>query len=155
MEGADRPGRAGGRTDRDESARGANALLIAVLVLGGLVALWLRMNYLQRRWRLLPAGDRAWRQLTAAAGRAGVGPRPSETIYEYAGWLEDQLPSQADPIRTVADGKVWQSYSGRRLTLAAAGKLDTALRQLRWPLIWLAVRRWARRMTSREGSEQP
>jgi transglutaminase-like putative cysteine protease len=136
----------------DESSRGANALLIAVLVLGGLIALWVRMNYLSRRWRLLPAGDRAWRQLTAAAGRAGVGPRPSETIYEYAGWLEDQLPNQAEPIKTVADGKVWQSYSGRGLTLSGAHKLENALRQLRWPLIWLAVRRWARRFTRRDGS---
>ena len=137
----------------DESSRGANALLIAVLVLGGLIALWVRMNYLNRRWRLLPAGDRAWRQLTAAAGRAGVGPRPSETIYEYAGWLEDQLPNQAEPIHTVADGKVWQSYSGRGLTLSGAHKLENALRQLRWPLIWLAVRRWARRFTRRDGSD--
>jgi transglutaminase-like putative cysteine protease len=136
----------------DESSRGANALLIAVLVLGGLIAVWIRMNYLNRRWRLLPAGDRAWRQLTAAAGRAGVGPRPSETIYEYAGWLEDQLPNQAEPIQTVADGKVWQSYSGRGLTLSGAHKLENALRQLRWPLIWLAVRRWASRFTPRDGS---
>jgi hypothetical protein len=136
----------------DESSRGANALLIAVLVLGGLIALWVRMNYLNRRWRLLPAGDRAWRQLTAAAGRAGVGPRPSETIYEYAGWLEDQLPNQAEPIQTVANGKVWQSYSGRGLTLSGAHKLENALRQLRWPLIWLAVRRWAHRFTRRDGS---
>jgi transglutaminase-like putative cysteine protease len=136
----------------EESSRGANALLIAVLVLGGLIALWFRMNYLNRRWRLLPAGDRAWRQLTAAAGRAGVGPRPSETIYEYAGWLEDQLPNQAVPIQTVADGKVWQSYSGRGLTLSGAHKLENALRQLRWPLIWLAVRRWASRFTRRDGS---
>jgi transglutaminase-like putative cysteine protease len=136
----------------DESSRGANALLIAVLVLGGLIALWVRMNYVNRRWRLLPAGDRAWRQLTAAAGRAGVGPRPSETIYEYAGWLEDQLPDQAVPIQTVADGKVWQSYSGRGLTLSGAHKLENALRQLRWPLIWLVVRRWAHRFTRRDGS---
>jgi transglutaminase-like putative cysteine protease len=136
----------------DESSRGANALLIAVLVLGGLIALWVRMNYLNRRWRLLPAGDRAWRQLTAAAGRAGVGPRPSETIYEYAGWLEDQLPNQAEPIQTVANGKVWQSYSGRGLTLSGAHKLENALRQLRWPLIWLAVRRWAQRFARRDGS---
>jgi transglutaminase-like putative cysteine protease len=136
----------------EESSRGANALLIAVLVLGGLIALWVRMNYLNRRWRLLPAGDRAWRQLTAAAGRAGVGPRPSETIYEYAGWLEDQLPNQAVPIQTVADGKVWQSYSGRGLTLSGAHKLENALRQLRWPLVWLAVRRWASRFTRRDGS---
>jgi transglutaminase-like putative cysteine protease len=137
----------------DEASRGANALLIAVLVLGGLIALWVRMNYVNRRWRLLPAGDRAWRQLTAAAGRAGVGPRPSETIYEYAGWLEDQLPDQAVPIQTVADGKVWQSYSGRGLTLSGAHKLENALRQLRWPLIWLAVRRWAHRFTRRDGSD--
>jgi hypothetical protein len=130
-----------------------NALIIGFLVLVGLIAVWVRMTIVQRRWRLLPAGDRAWRQLTAAAGRAGVGPRPSETIYEYAGWLEEQLPTQTEPIRTVADGKVWQSYSGRRLTLAGANKLDAALRQLRWPLIWLAVRRWARRLTSRTGSD--
>jgi transglutaminase-like putative cysteine protease len=137
----------------DESSRGVNALIIAVLALGGLIALWVRMSIVQRRWRLLPAGDRAWRQLTAAAGRAGVGPRPAETIYEYAGWLEEQLPNQAVPIRTVADGKVWQSYSGRRLTLTGAHKLDAALRQLRWPLVWLALRRWGRRLTSRTGSD--
>ena len=136
-----------------ESSRGANALLIGLLVLGGLVALWVRMTIVSRKWRLLPAGDRAWHQLTAAAGRAGVGPRPSETIYEYAGWLEDQLPRQAMPIRTVADGKVWQSYSGRRLTLSGAHKLEAALRQLRWPLVWLAVRRSLRRLTSRGASD--
>ncbi len=137
-----------------ESSRGGNALVIAALVLGGLIALFVRMNYLQRKWRLLPAGDRAWSQLTAAAGRAGVGPRASETIYEYAGWLEDQMPNQAVPIRTVADGKVWQSYSGRRLTLASAHKLENALSQLRWPMIWLAARRWMRRLTSRDGTDQ-
>ena len=137
----------------DESARGANALLIAVIVLIALVAVWARMTYMGRKWRLLPAGDRAWHQLTAAAGRAGVGPRPSETIYEYAGWLEDQMPGHGTPIHTVADGKVWQSYSGRRLTLAGAHKLENALRQLRWPLVWLAVRRWVRRMTSRDGTD--
>jgi transglutaminase-like putative cysteine protease len=155
VEGAIDPNQPESASAPDDEARGANALLIAALVLGGLVALWLRLNYLQRRWRLLPAGDRAWRQLTAAAARAGVGPRPSETIYEYAGWLEDQMPDQTEPIRTVADGKVWQSYSGRRLTLAGAGRLDTALRQLRWPLIWLAVRRGLRRLTSRDGTAQP
>jgi transglutaminase-like putative cysteine protease len=62
--------------------RTGNALIIALLVFGAAVVIWLRMRQVRRRWRLLPAGDRAWRQLTAAAGRAGVGPRPSETIYE-------------------------------------------------------------------------
>ena len=124
-------------------------------MLGGLIALWVRLNYLQRRWRLLPAGDRAWRQLTAAAGRAGVGPRPSETIYEYAGWLEDQLPRPGGPD---PDGRRRQGLAvvlGPPPDARRRHKLENALRQLRWPMIWLAVRRWARRVTSRDGSDQP
>ena len=104
---------------------------------------------LQRRWRLLPAGDRAWQRLTLAADRAGVGPRPSETIYEYTGWLEEQLPSHVEPIRTVADGKVWQAYSGRRMTTAASNRLEEAWARLRLPLVWLAARRWLRGIVRR------
>jgi transglutaminase-like putative cysteine protease len=132
-----------------ESARSGNALLIAVLVLGAAVFAWVRMRQLQRRWQLLPAGDRAWQRLTLAAGRAGVGPRPSETIYEYSGWLEEQLPSHIEPIRTVADGKVWQAYSGRRMTQIATGRLEEAWAKLRLPLVWLAIRRRARRIIRR------
>ena len=133
----------------EDSARGGNALLVAALVLGAAAFVWLRMRHLQHRWRLLPAGDRAWRRLTLAADRAGVGPRPSETIYEYAGWLEEQLPSHVEPIRTVADGKVWQAYSGRRMTQIAAGRLEEAWARLRLPLVWLAMRRWLRGIVRR------
>ncbi|MGH2417632.1 MAG: DUF4129 domain-containing protein, partial [Candidatus Limnocylindria bacterium] len=126
-----------------------NALLIGVLVLGAATFIWLRFRHLQRRWRLLPAGDRAWQRLTMAAGRAGVGPRPSETIYEYSGWLEDQLPKHVEPIRTVADGKVWQSYSGRRMTPAGTTLLEEAWARLRLPLIGLAIRRWLRSLFRR------
>jgi transglutaminase-like putative cysteine protease len=139
---------AGGETD--DPTRGGNALVIAVLGLGAALVIWLRMRQLRRSWRLLPAGDRAWRQLTAAADRAGVGPRPSETIYEYSGWLEEQLPRHTQPIRTVADGKVWQTYSGRRLTQSATNKLEAALAKLRRPLIGLAIKRWVRRMSRRD-----
>ena len=136
-------------TGAADSARSGNALLIAVLVLGAATFVWLRMRHLQRRWRLLPAGDRAWQRLTLAADRAGVGPRPSETIYEYTGWLEEQLPSHVEPIRTVADGKVWQAYSGRRMTHAASGRLEEAWARLRMPLVWLAMRRWVRGIVRR------
>jgi hypothetical protein len=132
-----------------DQARSGNALLIGVLVLGAAAFVWLRYRHLQRRWKLLPAGDRAWQRLTLAAGRAGVGPRPSETIYEYSGWLEEQLPRHTEPIRTVADGKVWQSYSGRRMTAAATSRLDQAWASLRLPLIGLAVRRWLRNLVRR------
>jgi transglutaminase-like putative cysteine protease len=132
-----------------EQARSGNALVIGVLVLGAAVFIWVRFRHLQRRWRTLPAGDRAWQRLTLAADRAGVGPRPSETFYEYAGWLEEQLPSHTEPIRTVADGKVWQAYSGRRLTASATSRLEAAWASLRLPLVGLAVRRWLRNLFRR------
>ncbi|MEA2652563.1 MAG: hypothetical protein QOI85_2284 [Chloroflexota bacterium] len=127
-----------------DSARTGNVLLVAALILGAGAFAWLRMRHLQRRWRLMPAGDRAWQRLTAAAGRAGVGPRPSETIYEYSGWLEEQLPRHVEPIRTVADGKVWQAYSGKRMTQIASSRLEEAWSRLRLPLVGLAIRRWLR-----------
>jgi transglutaminase-like putative cysteine protease len=133
----------------EEAAREGNALVIAVLVLGAATYIFIRFRHLQRRWQLLPAGDRAWQRLAMAADRAGVGPRPSETIYEYAGWLEDQLPRHVEPIRTVADGKVWQAYSGRRMNLLASDRLERAWARLRLPLLWLAVRRWLRGLVGR------
>ena len=133
----------------EDEARGGNALLVAAIVVGAAAFVWLRMRRLQRQWRFLPAGDRTWKRLTLAAERAGVGPRPSETIYEYSGWLEEQLPSQIEPIRTVADGKVWQSYSGRRMTATATSRLEEAWAKLRLPLIWLAIRRGVRRFVRR------
>ena len=132
-----------------EQARSGNALLIAVLVLGAAAFIWLRFRHLQRRWRMLPPADRAWQRLMLAADRAGVGPRPSETIYEYAGWLEDQLPRHVEPIRTVADGKVWQAYSGRRMTASATNRLEAAWARLRLPLLGLGVRRWLRNLVRR------
>jgi hypothetical protein len=134
----------------DGSTRSGNALVIGVLVLGAAIVIWLRLRHVQRGWRLLPAGDRAWRQLTAAADRAGVGPRPAETIYEYAGWLEEQLPRHGEPIRAVADGKVQQTYSGRRMTATATQRLEAAWASLRMPLVGLGVRRMLRRLARRD-----
>ena len=131
------------------SSRAGNLLVMVALGLGAIAVVWWQTRRSQRRWRLMPAGERAWRQLTSVAGRAGVGPRPSETIYEYAGWLEDQLPRHGEPIRTVADGKVWQSYSGRRMSMTASERLDAAWSSLRIPLVVLAVRRWFRRVGRR------
>jgi hypothetical protein len=133
--------RTGGEQADGQSSRAGNALVIVLLAAAAIGFVWVRLRRTQRRWRMLPAGDRAWEQLTLAADRAGVGPRPAETIYEYAGWLEDQLPRHIEPIRTVADGKVWQTYSGRRMTATASQRLEAAMARLRIPLLGLAVRR--------------
>ena len=49
-------------------------------------------------WRLLPCRRSRLAPAHRRRGNApGVGPRPSETIYEYAGWLEEQLPNHGEP----------------------------------------------------------
>ena len=124
----------------DES-RGGNALLIVALVLGALGFLYFRLRRSQRRWRFLPPAERAWLRLALAADRAGASPKASETIYEYSGWLEEQIPKRRPEIRTLADGKVWQAYSGRSMNLSAIERLEIAWRRIRLPLMWLVVRR--------------
>ena len=136
---------AGGRSLSDapaaERARGGNALVIAFLALaGGAVALYL-VQRSRRRWRLLPVTDRAWREVEQAAQRAGVEPRPAETVYEYAGWLSEQLPSRRPEIRTVAHGKVWADYSGRPTAVDDQALIQRAWRRLRVPLWLLVIRR--------------
>ena len=44
----------------------------------------------------------------------------------------------------MADGKVWQAYSGQRMTQTATSRLEEAWAKLRLPLVWLAARRWLR-----------
>lgn len=150
VEGAIDPANPQPVTDATDGNRLGNALLMGVILLLGVAFVWWQMRRNRRRWSLLPAGERAWRHLAAAAERAGIGPRPAETIYEYAGWLEDQLPEHGEPIRQVADGKVWQSYSGRKLSYGASQRLDRAWASLRLPLLGLAIRRRLRRLARRD-----
>lgn len=131
------------------SVTGANVLIL-LLIIGGLLgfAFW-RWRGNRRQLRFLAPGDRQWRRLTLAADRAGVAQRPSETIYEYAGWLEEQLPSRGPEIRTIADGKVWHSYSGRGISGTIIAKMEDAWKRLQLPLVGLAIRRRLRGLVAK------
>jgi transglutaminase-like putative cysteine protease len=121
--------------------RNGNALLVAGFLSLLAVAIAWRLRRTRRQLRLLTPGDRQWQRLALAAGRAGSARSPSETIYEYAGWLEEQLPRRAPEIRQIADGKVWQNYSGRSITAEAIARLERAWGRLQLPLLWLTIRR--------------
>jgi transglutaminase-like putative cysteine protease len=144
-----RPGAGGyqaGEEGPPEEPRGGNALLfLAILLLGLGVAAW-RFMRSRRALRFLAPGERQWHRLRSAAGRAGVAQRPSETIYEYAGWLEEQIPRRRPEIQTIARGKVWQSYSGHGISGEAIDRIERAWRRLELPLLWLAVKRRVRRV---------
>ena len=84
----------GNAVPTDESARGGNLLVLGVIGLAGLAFIWARMRRRRRSMRFLTPGDRQWMRLAWAGDRAGVSQSPAETFYEYAGWLEDQLPAR-------------------------------------------------------------
>jgi transglutaminase-like putative cysteine protease len=127
-----------------EDPRGGNALLfVAIFAVALGVAVW-RLLRSRRKLRFLAPGERQWYRLILAADRAGVAQRPSETIYEYAGWLEEQIPGRRPEIQTIANGKVWQSYSGRGISGEAIARIERAWRRLQLPLVWLTIKRRAR-----------
>ncbi len=133
----------GDPTPVDQTRVGNAMVVTAILVLLMLVAGWrlLRGRY---RFRFLAPGDRQWQRLAFAADRAGIAQRPSETVYEYASWLEEQLPRRSVEIHQIADGKVWQSYSGRSITSEAIARLERAWGKLQLPMLWLTLKRRVR-----------
>jgi transglutaminase-like putative cysteine protease len=132
--------KAGGARPTDQARGGALIVGTALLALLVLVAAW-RLLAQRRYLRFMAPGDRQWQRLAWAANRAGVSRAPSETIYEYANWLEEALPAHRTEIRQIANGKVWQAYSGRSMTADAIALLEHALARLQLPLVRLAIRR--------------
>ena len=124
-----------------DGARVGNAWLFLVLLVALLgFGAW-RLLRGRRRFRFLAPGDRQWQRLAFAADRAGVAQRAWETPYEYAGWLEEQIPQRKVEIHDIADGKVWQSYSGHSISSEVIARLERAWSRLQLPLLWLALRR--------------
>jgi transglutaminase-like putative cysteine protease len=138
----------GGQRPEEEAREGNAWVIIALLTLLAGVAAYrlLRGRY---RFRFLAPGDRQWQRLAFAADRAGVAQRPSETVYEYAGWLQEQIPKRSVEIYEIADGKVWQTYSGHSVSSEAIARLERAWGRLQLPLLWLALRRRIRSLFSR------
>lgn len=130
-----------GETSPTDEARTNNGWIFLAFAVGALLVGAWRWFSARRRFRFLSPGDRGWARLNLAAQRAGIGRRPSETFYEYAGWLEAEVPGRAVEIRTIADGKVWSAYSGRSMSQRAIEAIERAWDRLRFPLTRLAIRR--------------
>jgi transglutaminase-like putative cysteine protease len=117
----------------------AIAVLLTVIV-GALAAV---------AWRRGPRGpisaDDAYGSISRLAARLGFGPRPTQTVYEYAGALADELPTVRPELETVARAKVEVAYGGRDLPDDRMSALRQAHRRLRVQLLRLIPRRRRRR----------
>ncbi len=115
------------------------AVVLAAGVLGLAFVAWLRGP----RGELSP--DTAWNALSRTATRFGVGPRPTQTVYEYATSLVQLVPVAERDIQTVATAKVETTYAAVRLAGARMDAVRDATRRLRISLLRLAFRRPRRR----------
>ncbi len=83
----------------------------------------------------------AWRGIVSLATRLGVGPRPSETPYEYTVTLSKVVPGVARDLRVVADAKVDATYSPPTSPRASMATLRAAYRRVRMSMLRLFFRR--------------
>ncbi|HSL75471.1 MAG TPA: transglutaminase domain-containing protein, partial [Candidatus Limnocylindrales bacterium] len=135
----------GGPTPRSTRTDAPIGLLIGIAILlavavGSLAAV---------AWRRGPRGpispDDAYGSVARLASRLGFGPRPTQTVYEYAGVLGDELPMVRPELETVARAKVEVAYGGRLLTDDRLSALRHAHRRLRVQLLRLVARRSRRK----------
>ncbi|HEU0244626.1 MAG TPA: transglutaminase domain-containing protein [Candidatus Limnocylindrales bacterium] len=110
-------------------------VLLAIVVVTIAFAAWLRGP----RGDVSP--DAAWMSMSRAASRFGFGPRPTQTVYEYASSLGDLVPVAKADLQTVAQAKVETTYAGVRLGGARLDAVRDATRRLRISLLRLLFRR--------------
>jgi transglutaminase-like putative cysteine protease len=111
-------------------------LIPAVGLLVGLGILWLR----RRRGRPVQP-EIVYRAVASLAGRLGHPRRPTQTVYEYLGYLSDAVPAARPDLQLVAQATVEATYGRRRASpelLAARGE---AQRRLRVGLLGRVLRR--------------
>lgn len=130
-------GGGGGTIDRpsDPLPLAIVAVLLAILVGGLMVATWWRGP----RGEVTP--ESAWRTVGRIAARLGFAPRPTQTVYEYAGTLGELVPLARPDLETVAKAKVEVAYGRSELTGDRLRVLREANRRLRVTLLRLALRR--------------
>ena len=85
--------------------------------------------------------DQAWGSVARWAGRLGLGPRPSQTVFEFAGTLGDAVPAVRPELSTVARAKVEIAYGRKQLGPDRLRLVAEAHRRLRFGLLRLALRR--------------
>ncbi|MEO8470065.1 MAG: transglutaminase domain-containing protein [Chloroflexota bacterium] len=132
------PGPGGvGSTDPSNRSGGPFIVIAILLAIGGVALATVA-------WRRGPRPmhpDQAWGSVAGWARRLGLGPRPSQTVFEFAGVLGDAVPAVRPELSTVARAKVEIAYGRRKLDPDRLRLVAEAHRRLRFGLLRLALRR--------------
>lgn len=118
-------------------------IAIALILIVGVAALaWAAYRRVPRKPM---AADQAWGSLSRLASRFGLGPRPSQTVFEYAGSLGEQVPTARVELTTLARAKVEVAYGKRDLGVDRLRRIAEAYHRLRIALLGVVLRRGFRR----------
>ena len=148
-------GRLGDKGERDlggsgsVGSRGSLGPLIAIGILLLVAVVAAAVIAYRRGPRGATTADAAYGMVTRIASRLGFGPRPNQTVYEYAGVLGEVLPDVRPELQTVAQAKVESVYARQVLSGDRVQRLRDAQRRLRVSLLRLAFRRNERRTRRR------
>ena len=136
------PGTTGGGSVVNAQATGG-LIVVALLLLIAVGSLAFVAYRRGPRGEVTP--DKSYAMITRLAGRLGFGPRPTQTVYEYAGALGEMLPAVA-----ARDRRPWRRPRSRSPTAAGCSArtawppLREAHRRLRVGLLRLMLRRMPR-----------
>lgn len=133
----------GGSSGTPSGPVGPGPFILVGLVLAAVVGWAAFMAY--RRGPRDVSPDQAWTSVTGLARRLGFGPRPTQTVYEYAASLGEVLPSIEPELQTVARAKVEVAYGHRVLGADRLRAVRVATGRLRVGLLRLVLRRRDRR----------
>jgi hypothetical protein len=115
------------------------------LVVVGLLLLLIVAAVAFIAWQRGPRGpatpDGAYGMVTRLASRFGFGPRPTQTVYEFAGSLGEILPGSRPELEVVARAKVESTYGRAIMGDERVAALMAAQRRLRLSLLRLLFRR--------------
>jgi hypothetical protein len=131
------PGTASGNTSGGPGAGPFIVVAVLLLVAVGAIA----MSARRRGPRRAMDPDHAWGALARLATRFGWGPRPAQTVFEYAGVLGEEIPAVRTDLTTVARAKVEVAYGRRELGVDRLRTVGDAYRRLRLAIVRLAIRR--------------
>jgi transglutaminase-like putative cysteine protease len=135
----------GGAGTTGGSPTGAAGPLIAASILLAIIVAAIAAVAWQRGPRGPVSAEGTYGSVTRLAARFGFGPRPNQTVYEYAGALAEVLPTVRPELETVARAKVEVAYGGRVLSDDGLRSLREAHRRVRIGLLRLVARRFRRR----------